>query len=557
MTLRTVALLVAVLQVAGCRCESRKPPPPVSGAVDAGGTAPEGPARPKPPAELPTTFTWPGVDPQSLDPALIHDMSAWWIAVNLFEGLLVVPPGDGPPRPGVAEALPTPSEDRKTWTFRLRPDALWSDGRPVVAGDFVYAWRRAVDPATRSPNAEDFRVLAGAADLLEGRQTDTSTLGVEAPDDRTLVVRLASPVPYFVAQTATPPYFPVRRDVVERHGDRWTLPGNLVGNGAFTLAKWEPRDRLELVRNEHYWDRANVQLPSATMLHSETEDTALRWYEAGKVHWVNTISPDKVARMLSEGRADLHSGPMLCHVGVLFRLDRPPLDDPKVRRAIAMAIDRDRLVKHVLGRGDIVATQYIPSLFASLAGYEAPPGVPYDPEAARALLSEAGYPGGSGLPTLTYLYNTYDTNRAIAEFLQRSLKENLGVALELENMEWKSFLARTGQGDFQMARGSWCGLSDPSMWLETFRSGAGGNHGGFASAEYDALLERLAGEGDVARRLALVAEGERMLDRAQVIAPLYFPVRHYLLKPWIRGFEPQSMDVHLLKYLAIVPDGPG
>lgn len=537
------------LLLAGCRCESTKPPPPMSDATiapkhDATAAATE-------PVQIPGELVWSGVDPQTLDPAKIHDMSAWWIAVNVFEGLLVPAPGDGPPRLGVAGEPPTSSDDRLTWTFRLRPDARWSDGRPVVAGDFVYAWRRAVDPATHSPNAEDFRVIAGADAILEGKQTDPATLGVEAPDDHTLIVKLVNPVPYFLAQTATPPFFPVRKDVVEAHGDRWTLPEHIVGNGAFVLSEWRPRDRIVLERSERYWDRANVALPRATMLHSETEDISMRWYDSGRIHWLNTIAPDKVVRMLSEAREDLHSGPMLCHVGIVFRLDRPPFDDQRVRRAFAMSIDRDRLVKHVLRRGDTAAATYVPVLFEKLTGYRGPDGVRYDPEAARALLAEAGHPQGAGLPTMVYIYNTYDTNRAIAEFLQRSLKENLGVQIELENLEWKSFLARLGEGDFQMARGSWCGLPDPSLWLEAFRSKAGSNYGGFASAEYDAVLDRIAAEPETAPRHALIAEGERILDEAQILAPLYFPVRYYLLKPFVHGLEAQTMDVHLLKYVSL------
>lgn len=543
---RRILLLLSASLLAGCRCDAPKPPPPVSSAPPVRDAA-----RPVEPVEIPTELVWSGVDPQTLDPAKIHDLSAWWIGVNVFEGLLVPAPGDGPPRLGVAAEPPTPSEDRLTWTFRLRPDARWSDGRPVVAGDFVYAWRRTVDPATHSPNAEDMRVIAGADALLDGKATDPATLGVEAPDDHTLVVRLVNPVPYFLAQTATPPFFPVRRDVVEAHGERWTLPAHIVGNGAFTLAEWKPRDRIVLQRSEHYWDRANVALPRATMLHSETEDTSMRWYESGRIHWLNTVAPDKVIRLLSEGRQDLHSGPMLCHIGVVFRLDRAPFDDVRVRQAFAMAIDRDRLVKHVLRRGDTPASTYVPTLFETLSGYRGPEGVRYDPEGARALLAEAGHAQGAGLPPIVYVYNTYDTNRSIAEFLQRSLKENLGVQIELENLEWKSFLARLAEGSFQMARGGWCGLPDPSLWLDAFRTGAGSNYGGFSSPEYDALLGRIAAEPDEERRHALIAEGERILDEAQILAPLYFPVRYYLLKPFVQGLEPQSMDVHLLKYVSL------
>ena len=538
----SLALLAAVL--GGCRSE-QKPPPTTERA-----TEPPAVSAPTPREAVPDELVWASIDPQTLDPARIHDLSAWWVSVNLFEGLLVPPAGDGVPVPGAAE-LPTRSADGLTYTFHLRPDAQWSDGRPVVAEDFVYAWRRAVDPATASPNADDFRGIEGALPIIEGKEPNTARLGVAAPDEHTLVVHLVQPIPYFEASVASPPFYPVRRDVVEAHGAQWTRPEHFVGNGAFVLKEWKHRDRLVLERNPRYWDAANVKLERAVMLHSENEDAALQWYQTGRIHWCNTLPPDKVVQLRKEGHPELHHGPMLCQVGAVFRVDRPPFDNLKVRRAFAMAVDRDRLVKHVLMRGDEAATHFIPSLFRKLSGYESPEGADYDPERARALLAEAGYPGGAGLPRVTYLYNTYDMNRTIGEFLQRSLKENLGVEVELENVEWKTYLARVSAGDFQLARSSYCGLTDPSLWLETFRTGGGSNYGRYGDPAFDTLLDRIAQEVDSGKRATLIAEAERVINDAQAVLPLYFPVRYYLLKPFVKGFEPQVMDVHLLKYVQL------
>jgi oligopeptide transport system substrate-binding protein len=535
--------------VAGCKSDPRAP-----------GEAPARTQESTPEAAapvsstLPTELVWMTVDPQTLDPAKLNDMAAWWVSMNLFEGLLTPAPGNTPPVPGVAKALPTVSEDGRVWTFELRTDAKWSDGKPVVAEDFVYAWRRAVDPETGGKSGNDFRAIQGATAILEGSQKDLTALGVSAPDPHTLVVKLDHPHPAFDLKVASPAFFPVRRDVVEAHGDRWSLPEHIVSNGAYVLAEWKPRDRLVMTKNPHYWGAADVAIERTRMMHVEDENLGWNLYEDGKLHWFRALPAEKVAQLRSEKRPDLHSFEMLCNAGLLFNLRNPPLSDVRIRRAIAMAIDRDRLIQHVLDRGDKPSTQILPPILKAMAGYESPQGLGYDPEGARALLAEAGFPSGAGFPKLVYVYNTYEVNRTIAEFIQRSLREELGIAIDIENVEFKTYLTRINSGEFQLARGGVCGIADPAEWVESYRTGATANYGGFTDPEYDALLGQIPGATDRAARNAIIAKAETRLLDAQVMVPFYTPVRWYLLKPFVRGIEAQAMDVHLFKDMSFATE---
>lgn len=500
-------------------------------------------------------FVWGTVDPQSLDPAKVQDMAAWWVTVNLFEGLLVFAPGNTKPLLGVAKAEPSVSSDGLTWTFELRPEAKWSDGEPVIAEDFVYAWRRAVHPETGGKNATDFAPIKNADAIINGSEPDVTKLAVRAVSTHVLEVQLAYPTPTFSRIVTTPPFFPVPKRGVDKFGDQWTRPENLIGNGAFTLAEWKPRDHMTFIKNPHYWDAANVQLKKSTMRHLDNEALAWSLYQDNKLHWLNLLPVEKVGRLRSENHPELHVDPTLCNATIHLNMQRTPFSDVRVRRAFTMAVDRERLVSHILNRGDLVAYHYLPPLFEATLGYRSPKGPSFDPAEARKLLAEAGFPGGKGFPSVTYIYNTYDLNRTIAEFLQRSLSENLGINVALENMEWRTFLTRIQDNDFDLARGGACGIEDPNEWVRNYRTGAPTNYVRFSNSGYDALLDRINHTNDLAERNRLVAEAEALVLSENPAIPLYFPVRAYLLKPFVTGFEPQALDVHLLKYIRLLlPD---
>lgn len=502
-------------------------------------------------------FVWGTVDPQSLDPAKVQDMAAWWVTVNLFEGLMVFAPGNTKPLPGVAKSEPTVGPDGLTWTFELRTEAKWSDGQPVVAEDFVYAWRRAVHPETGGKNAMDFVPIQNADAIINGSQPDVTQLGVHAKSQHVLEVRLAYPSPTFARIVATPAFFPVPKRAVDKFGDQWTRPENLIGNGAFMLAEWKPRDRMTFVKNPHYWDATNVALERSTMRHLDSEALAWNLYQDNQLHWLNLLPVEKVGRLRSENHPELHVDPTLCNATVHLNMQRTPFTDRRVRQAFTMAVDRERLVNHILNRGDSLATHYLPPVFEATFGYVSPKGPAFDPVEAKRLLAEAGYPGGTGFPSVTYIYNTYDLNRTVAEFLQRSLSENLGVNIALENMEWRTFLGRIQDNDFDLARGGGCGIEDPNEWVRNYRTGSPTNYVRFSNAAYDGLLERINRTADPAERNRVIAEAEALLVAENPAIPLYFPVRAYLLKPFVKGFEPQALDVHLLKYIRLLPsDSP-
>ncbi len=501
----------------------------------------------RPPAD--GTLVTTGGGATSIDPSLAQETEGFLVIQNVFEPLLVPGPTTGPPQPGMAERWEE-SEDGLTYTFHLREGAKWSNGRQVTAQDFVYSWLRKLDPATASPSAEQLKYLKNAVAFNEGRITDRAQVGVEAVDDLTLKVTLQDPVPFFLQYVMTPHYAPVPREAVEAHGPRWTDPETIVVNGPYTVQEMLLRDRTTLVKNPTYWAADTVRIPRVRIVHTESESQALTRYEVGEVHWSRTPPPpERISEFIESGRPDFFIDPYLCFYYYAMRMDKPPFDDVRIRRAVNMAIDKTALVQHVTRGKQQPADGPVLPFFDTAMAYPGQRGDAFDPARARELLAEAGYPQGVGLPTVTLVYNTYEAHKLIAEFAQRSLKENLGIDVVLENMEWKSFLSRTQQGDFQMARSAWCGLSDPYSFLMLFESDSVQNYAGFKSDEFDRLSKGSLAVRDHGERMRRLARAEALVLRDMPVAPLYYYTKSYLKKPYLRGFEPEMSDTHLVRYM--------
>jgi oligopeptide transport system substrate-binding protein len=489
-------------------------------------------------------------EPPTYDPSLAAEESGTTIARSLFEGLLSLPPGDGPLRPGVAESHEV-SPDGRTWTFRLRSEARWSDGRPVVAADFVNAFRRVVDPATASRCAPQFVFLAGAEAIRKGLAAP-STLGVSAPDDRTLVIRLDSPAPFFGQVLTYPAFSPVRRDVIEQAGATWTRPGTLVSNGPFRLAEYTPGVRAVLERNPYWWGASTVALDRVEYRFVDSEQLAYDWFRTGKVHWLkSTLSRDRIPALRRDRPAEFHADPVLCTYYVALRTDRAPFDDVRLRRAVNLAIDKERLVREVLMGGQAQAGNLVPPAMTRATKYVPAPGEGFDPKKARSLLAEVVRDRGSA-PEFTYHYNAVEGHRLIAEFVQAQLKENLGLTVKVEASEWKALLDRVHRGDFEAARASWCAdYVDAGNFLDILQSGGPNNYPGFADSRYDALLAQARATPDWEGHNAALRRAEEILVAQAPIVPLYFYTRIYLLSGNVTGFEPNVLDVHPLQYLDV------
>jgi len=496
-------------------------------------------------------------DVETFDPSLVVDTEGFLVAQSLFEGLINVPPQSGMPfQPGVAERWEI-SDDGLTYTFHLRSDARWSNGRMVTADDFVFAWRRKLDPATASTAVEPLYRLKNAKAFNEGTLTDPAEVGVRAVEPRTLVVTLETPAPFFLNFLAMGHFLPVPEEVIREHGKAWTTPEHLVGNGAFTLASWTPRETLILKKSPTYWDAANVHLAGATLYISESHAQSMTRYQTGTTQWGRqAVITSDIPEYIKSGRPDFYIDPYLCYYAYIFRTDRPPFDDVRVRRALNMAVDKQALVDHVSQGMQEPADGAIPPHLVRTLGYPKPQGDPFDPARARDLLAEAGYPGGVGFPKATLLYNNFESHRLLAEAVQRNWKEHLGIDIALANMEWKSFLKQLRTGDFQIARFGSCGIEHPFSLLADYQSFYPENHTAWANKDYDALLDRALRAPDRATEMRLYAEAEALLQREMPLLPLYYYTRIYMKKPVLEGIEAELTNNHLLKYMRWA-DRPG
>lgn len=479
----------------------------------------------------------------SFDPQVVEDVNGSEVVRDLFEGLYNQN-ADGEIVPGVALSH-TVSEDNKTYTFTLRDDAKWSDGTPVTAGDFVYAWQRAVEPELASPYAWYMELMSienGAA-IIAGEKPITD-LGVSAPDDHTLVVQLSQPLPYFAKMVSHATTFPSPKWVIDEHGSEWTRPENIVSNGAYVLTEHVPKERSVRERNEMYWDNDKTVLDKVVTLVIGDDAQGLTRWRAGEVDKTE-IPSGQYPTLKEEFPDEAYALPRLCNYYMTFNVKNgpEPFQDVRVRQALSYALDRDVIVDRVLQGGQFSAYTFTPG---ATDGFEVPE-VDYanmtqaERDAkAKELLAEAGYgPDGEKL-SFTYLYNTSESHQQIAIVASQMWKQKLGVEVTLENQEWKVFLETRGNQNFELARGAWCGdYNEASTFLDLLTTQSGYNDGKFSNARVDELMAEAKSSQDTN---PLYAEVEAILAAEMPVIPIYHYSTNIMLSDSIQGWPINNVE---------------
>jgi len=476
-----------------------------------------------------------GAEPGGLDPQRQITADEMQVSLALFEGLAAIDERSSRPVPAVAESW-TPSADGLTWTFHLRRGLQWSDGASLTADDFAWSLRRALSPQLASEYAYLLFVIRGAEAFNAGRQTDPAALGVRALDPLTLELTLERPVPHLPAILAQPVAFPVPRQALETAagGRPWPDPARFVGNGPFVLTEWTPNQRLVTTRNPHFREPARLH---ALVFHPYEQATAQEAaFRTGLLHITSDLPAARIAGYRAEKSAALRIEPLLETNFLRLNTTRPPLDDLRVRRALALAVDRRALVDRATLGGQPPAIGLVPS---GTAGYPTTEGRGYEPETARRLLAEAGFPGGHGFPALEAMGFTSDTNQKVLEALQQMWQRELSIAVTLAPKEKQIWVADERRLAYQISLARWIGdYVDPSTFLELFLSGGGNNATGWANPDYDRLVREGSSEPDPARRIALFQQAEALLLRDQPAVPLYHGTHAFLIRPEVRGWEP-------------------
>jgi len=517
--------------------------------------------------ESPADFTFVNRgEVSTLDPNKMSWLQDIRIAYAIWEGLYALDPATLEPAPGAAERVDV-SEDKKTWTFHLRPDGKWQNGDPVTSADFVFAWRRMLEEPADYTYL--FHYIVGAESyesaFSSGEKPDFKAVGIEAIDERTLRVRLVSPVLFFPDLCAFPPFFPLheksmkafRQEDGKTYRAEFTLPPNLVGNGPYQLTTWAFKQKLRLQASDQYWDRAHVKSRVIDMVSADEQLQAFLRYDSGAVDWLAEITGPIAADLKAKGRADFHVFPgfgtyfysVNCQSTLPGGRDNP-FKDARVRRAMTMAINKKVIVENITKLGEPIATSFVPTgIFPT---YPAVTGIAYDVAGAKKLLADAGYPGGAGLPKFTILFNNEAHHKPVAEFVRRQWISVLGMQVELEGLEIQSFRPRLHNRDYDIARASWIGdYNDVSTFTDKYRSASLNNDSGWKNAEYDALTEQAVTETDAGRRLALLAKAEQILIDEAPIIPLYHYVNGYCFRDNVHGIPLHPRNMIMLKGVSV------
>lgn len=495
-----------------------------------------------------------GSEVASLDPHKTEGVPESNIILNLLDGL-VNTDNAGNVVPGVAESWQ--NQQGKVWIFTLRNNAKWSDGKPVTAHDFVYSWRRLADPKTASPYASYLQAahFTNIDNVLDGNMPPDQ-LGVKALDDRHLQITLSEPVPYLVAMLAHTAMKPVYAPAIKQWGEAWTRPGHYVGNGAYTLSDWVVNEKIVLKRNPLYWNNARTVIEQGTFLPISSENSDINRYRSGGTDITNSaVPPEMFKRLQGELGDQVKVSPLLCTFYYEINNKKPPFNDPRVRAAIKMTLDRDIIANKIMGQGQIPAYSLTPPFTAGMT--LSPPAWSEQSqqqrnEQAKKLLAEAGFDAKNPL-RFTLLYNTSDQNKKQAIAAASMWQKNLGATVNLQNQEWKTLLETRHQAQYDVVRATWCAdYNEPSTFLNMLISNASINTAFYSSENFDRLMAQSLNASDEAQRAALYQQAETQLDKDSPIVPVYYRVSVRLVKPWVGGFtgnDPQDMTD--LKYYFI------
>ena len=494
--------------------------------------------------------------PGSLDPAKMEGSQEVLFARNIFETLVISDDNDKL-IPGVAYRWES-SKDHKTWTFYLRKNAKWSNGDPVTAHDFVYAWRRVIDPKTASPSASYIlqMKLKNSQDILEGKK-EPKELGIVAKDDYTIVLTLEESVPFADLFAESYSLSPVPRKIVEKFGDSWVDIKNIVGNGAFKLDYFMLNEEAKLSKNPHYWDAKNVILEKLTFLQIPSEGVAFTRYRSGALD-VSTYPLELFDKVKREYSSELLEVPTLCTYYYEFNYAKPIFQDLRVRKALNMSIDREVLVEKLLKQGRLPAYNFTPPYVNIASFIKQPEWASWDSkkryEEAKKLLLEAGYSKAKPLQ-FTLRYNTSEGHKKLAIAVTSMWKKNLDglVKIKLQNQEWRTFLSEKRLGTHELGRGGWCsGYNEPSGFLYILLSNASNNTGKYSNPDFDAALQAAYQANTDEQRAAQYALAEKILYEDSALIPVYFYTASELVKPYVRGYRPKPSNAYYFKNVYIL-----
>lgn len=529
MTRRTLFLLPALLCLTGCQRETQVEKANRDGILIVGNSN----------------------EPKGLDSQVVTGVLESNIMRALFEGLVSDHPSDDAANlPAGAETL-EPDATATVWTAKLRPNAKWSDGAPVTARDYAFAYERILTPEFAAKYAEMLYFLKGADRFNKGETKDFSTVGVEVVDDLTLRLTLRGPTPYFPQILKHYTWNPVPRHVVLKHGtmtqkgNPWSKLGNIVSNGPYQLKSWRRTDHLEVERNPHYWGAADVTLNGVRFLPINNSYTEARMFRDGQMHITYTAPPEIVDLMLKENPKVLRQEP---YVGTLFfrcNTKRKPLEDVRVRRALSLSFNQQEICDKIL-RGYKPAFGMTPPM----AGYDTPHAISYDPETARKLLTEAGFPAAAdgkrtSFPRLKILLASRETAATVAQAIQAMWRKELGIEVEIENKEWTAYLAAMQEFEYDLASSGWIGdYLDPLTFLEMWSDGNGNNLTGWTNPKFEDLLKQSHQEADPAKRYAILRDAETIMTAEAPVLLLAWYARNYLMDPSVENWHPLLLDNH-------------
>ncbi len=489
-------------------------------------------------------------EPQDLDPHVVTGVPEHHLISALLEGLVIDHPSGHGVAPGVAERWET-SPDGLTWTFHLRPTARWSNGDAVTARDFVRSYQRMLTPALGSQYAYFLYQVTGAEEFNKGTLTDFTQTGFKAPDDQTLVLQLKAPVPFLLESLKHYAWFPVHIPTVEKFGgltspsSSWTRPGNFVGNGAFILAEWRPTQHILVTRSPTYWNTAATRLDGVKFFPIDNTETEERMFRTGQLHATYGLPLSKIRAYREQHPAEFRSDDYYGTTFLRLNIRQKPLDDVRVRRALALAIDRDAYVG-VLDGGQQ------PALHLTPASPDFTPRARLAPDLAEArrLLAEAGYPEGRDFPSIELLYATSNSGKQLSEVIQQMWRSALGINVTLRNEEWKVYLSSQRSGSYAIARAGWIGAyPDPHSFLDMWVTDGGNNQTGYSNPDYDRLLASALSAPSEAARMEIYQQLEALIVRDLPVIPINFYKTIRAVSPKVKGWQPNLLDNRAWQHL--------